>query len=861
MTSTPTVSPQSAPTKDPRQLLVDWANKQDSWIRRLVGQVLASQAPLGNDESAELYKQFLSEKGLNGAKPAVEPKLEYAAGSATAAEQLRLERLSDVAGVNALTGGATIEFCSGLTILYGENGTGKTGYARILKRLAAIRHIEDILPNINVSKAASPEAKISYRFGKGAVQELVWKNESGVAPFTKISIFDAPSVNLHVDENLSYLYTPAELSLFSYAAGGIAAVQDAAIAEAKSLKSTGNPFTHFFDRSWPTYSEIETLGPTTDLTELARQAELPAKADEEKKRLENEVASLRANTLRDLLSGHKEAVRALESIEKLASSLKGFDREQYNEAIAALESVREAYRKVREESFAKGELAGPADDHWEEFVRAGGAYRDHLGHSGEDRCPYCRQELTASARKLLAKYAAFLDDALASEVAAGTEAVAAAAASITNLKTDAVAQELARQRERGGDDDSIYATAEKVISIVEATRAAIVGGGRLAPSDLEAKVAQLRKALPSPLKDHRDQAKKLAGDMADRESALQKSENELADLSSRIALSKYLPEIRTYVDKAKRAQKLSQLATSLATTLRGLTEVSKLASEQLINHDFQTLFEYECKALRAPKVQLEFVGREGKAQRRKTLTPKYRLSQILSEGEQKVLALADFLAEAQLGDSTGPIVFDDPVSSLDHLRLDEVASRVARLVDSRQVIVFTHSILLATQLLDKFEKRKDACVYYTVTDDETKAVKGRVDRGSGPRWDSERDIGKRVNELLEAAAKQSGETQIALVERAYGLMRSWCEVFVEQVLFASVTQRYRANVMMGKLTEVKPNRLAAAMTTTTEVFDKACRYMPDHSQPLETLGKRPTLAEARADWKKCEDALKAYRAA
>ncbi len=856
-TTTPGATPPAI--EDPKQKLIDWTNKQDGWIRRLVGQVLATQAPLGPDDTDEMYKQFLAEKGLNGAKPGAEPKLAYTAGSASPTGQLRLERLSDVVGVNALTVGAAIEFCPRMTILFGENGTGKTGYARILKRAAAIRHIEDILPNINTSKAVPPEAKISYRLGTGAVQEVVWKNEPGVPPFTKISIFDSPSVNLHVDENLSYLYTPADLSLYSYSANGIAAVQDAAAAESKALKSSTNPFTHSFDRNWPIYSEIETLGPTTDLSELTKEAELPPKADEEKRRLESEVASLRANTLRDLLSGQKEAVRALESIEKLATSLQAFDRERYNEAVAALQSVREAYRKVREESFAKGELAGPADDEWEQFVRAGATYREHLDHAAGDFCPYCRQKLTPPAQRLLAKYAAFLDDALASQVADAGEAVAAASAPIRDLKTDAVTQELARQRERGGDDDSIYEIAEKLISIVETTRASIEDERRVEPSELEKEISKLLSELPSALKVHRDQVKRLTGDLVDREAALKKSEDELADLSSRIALSKHLPDIRTYVEKAKRAQKLAQLVTSLATTLRGLTEVSKLASEQLINHDFQTLFEDECKGLRAPKVNLEFVGREGKAQRRKSLASKYRLSQILSEGEQKVLALADFLAEAQLGGSMGPIVFDDPITSLDYRHVKEVASRIAQLVATRQVIVFTHDIWLTTELLDQFDEKD--CVYYAVTDDSTTGAKGRIDRASGPRWDTVKDIAKRVNDLLNEAKQKSGEVQIALVESAYGEIRAWCEVFVEEVVFASVSQRYRANIMMGNLTKVKPERMADAIATASEVFETACRYMPGHSQPLARLAKRASLAEAQADWKKCEDALKTYRAA
>ena len=75
-------------------------------------------------------------------------------------------------------------------------------------------------------------------------------------------------------------------------------------------------------------------------------------------------------------------------------------------------------------------------------------------------------------------------------------------------------------------------------------------------------------------------------------------------------------------------------------------------------------------------------------------------------------------------------------------------------------------------------------------------------------------------------------------------MRSWCEVVVEEVLFGDVTRRYRANVMMGGLRNVYPDRLGAAITIIEGLFDKACRYIPDHSQPLPTLSIRPTLAEA-----------------
>src|ERR1700730_5139471 len=109
---------------------------------------------------------------------------------------------------------------------------------------------------------------------------------------------------------------------------------------------------------------------------------------------------------------------------------------------------------------------------------------------------------------------------------------------------------------------------------------------------------------------------------------------------------------------------------------------------------------------------------------------KIKPSKVLSEGEQKVLAMADFLAEARLAGITAPVIFDDPVSSLDHRRVNEVAERIASLSADNQVIVFTHDILFTTKLLSLFEKSK-RCNYFQVTDEDGK---GKITRATGPRW-------------------------------------------------------------------------------------------------------------------------------
>ncbi len=99
--------------------------------------------------------------------------------------------------------------------------------------------------------------------------------------------------------------------------------------------------------------------------------------------------------------------------------------------------------------------------------------------------------------------------------------------------------------------------------------------------------------------------------------------------------------------------------------LTGVLRSAKEASEQLLNKDFEKRFEDECKLLRAPNVTLNFPGRQGQVTRRK-LVASYKPSQVLSEGEQKALALADFLAEVTSVPASSPVVFDDPITSMDH---------------------------------------------------------------------------------------------------------------------------------------------------------------------------------------------------
>ena len=82
-----------------------------------------------------------------------------------------------------------------------------------------------------------------------------------------------------------------------------------------------------------------------------------------------------------------------------------------------------------------------------------------------------------------------------------------------------------------------------------------------------------------------------------------------------------------------------------------------------------------------------------------TILNKYEPTTILSEAEKKCVALSLFLAEFETFEIPQPLIFDDPVNSLDAYIMEAFTERVSKI--KSQVIIFTHNLLLLTLLLNK----------------------------------------------------------------------------------------------------------------------------------------------------------------
>jgi ABC-type transport system involved in cytochrome c biogenesis ATPase subunit len=838
----------------PRRLLVDWANGQDGWVRQIVSEVLSAGSDVTDSVLDAVFEQYLTEKNLSKTEPVAVPPLVLDEGTATGAAELVIKKLSAIRGVNALAPDQSIEFNPGVTILFGENAAGKTGYARILKHLAAVRTVEPILPNVHEKTAQfEPEAKVEYEIA-GVAATLDWKGEKGVAPFTHVGIFDSGAVQLHVDDDLAYLYTPADLGLFprvTKAINGVRARLDAAV---QARRPSANPYLHHFTRGTAAFNLIETLGPATEADALRELADVKQVEEEQAVVLEASVVALQAEPVPAQLTVARSRCSLHERLLAAAQAVQAFDANPYNEAVANAAQADAEHAKLR------ADLAGADGDaeKWQNFVLAGEVYRDHLEKHDYpqegDVCLYCEQPLSAEARALVQRYRDFANDASRRRAEDARQLGQTLGRHLTQTEVAPLQTATAEQLEDEPQDEALE-IAGKFVKTLKGQQAAVADckpAEAEALLELAAQVAELSSA-------RKEAAEQLVSNLTtradERVEALGKAKSEHAELKDRIELKQRLGEIESYLEDAKWVQRAMQLEARFPQLLRSLTETAKVASERLLNTDFTRRFEDECAALRAPVVKLEFPGREGKAARRKTVSASHKPSAILSEGEQKVIALSDFLAEAALRLTPAPIVFDDPVTSLDYRRIREVADRIAYLAVNRQVVVFTHNIWFATELLSRFEKDRKRCTYYSITDEPTA---GTVVAGNHPRWDTVKDTRGKINSMIQAAENTEGEAREAVIERSYGLIRAWCEVVVEVELLAGVTQRYQPNVMMTALDKIKADRLSDAVGVILPIFEKACRIMEGHSQPLETLGVRPTLEELRKDWAELQVARDKY---
>ncbi|EQD44074.1 hypothetical protein B1A_15236, partial [mine drainage metagenome] len=182
---------------------------------------------------------------------------------------------------------------------------------------------------------------------------------------------------------------------------------------------------------------------------------------------------------------------------------------------------------------------------------------------------------------------------------------------------------------------------------------------------------------------------------------------ERSELEAREWLSGIKAVVLTQIETYKVVAKLDRCRKDVATAQ--ITIKSSELAKQFVTDAFQKRFKDELKTLglRTLEVSLEPVkGKKGETKfgLRLVSSSSCQLVDIASEGEQRCIALAAFLSELSQASHQSALVFDDPVSSLDHWHREKIAERLVAEAKKRQVIVFTHDVVFLNDLSSFSEK-------------------------------------------------------------------------------------------------------------------------------------------------------------
>ena len=283
-------------------------------------------------------------------------------------------------------------------------------------------------------------------------------------------------------------------------------------------------------------------------------------------------------------------------------------------------------------------------------------------------------------------------------------------------------------------------------------------------------------------------------------------QKQFVELDARFRMRQFENLLKEAVEKFKHQDKLDKCMSAVKTT-----DISKKAgdlSRRFISEELKEAINREFVALGVDGLSVSI---ESRSQRGKWLhklkmdfQKEFDPGDILSEGEQRAVAIGSFLAEVKLSGKNGGVIFDDPVSSLDHRRRGAVAKRLVEEAKVRQVIVFTHDLYFLCLLLE--EANSSGVEYFTqslrrasdgfgVADSELPFEGGGVKQRLGVLKDMQQRIDKLCRDGDEKECRR-------LTVEAYCKLRTTWERAVEEVLLCEVILRFRKGVETQRLSGV-----------------------------------------------------------
>lgn len=825
--------------------LWDWAENAD-WAKLLIQKIVSTENNLQTDEREEVFKYFLQTIGLETGLPSLSiTKPTYSPQS----KQVELVSLSEVTGVNKLAKDQVIDFSPNITVIYGENGTGKTGYGRILKALGfSYDRNNKIFSNI-FGESEPQKAKITFKANN--VEDIFnWKGDNRNDDLESVSVFNNNCVQISLDGSRHLIVSPIGFHLFNLVSSELGKLDDLLRAKKREYPVEINWIENLNDDT-PQQQFISNLSKDSSNEKLGELSNFGEEQEKELKEKETQLSKLSKGLLQNEIRALKSQIDELKTIiGKVDQAKKSFNADTWkklidiNKAISELE--KNTKKGITEIAASKG-IEFYESDEFKEFISAAESYIKKINKTEypqeDDVCVYCRQPLEKDAMELLANYRRLLNDKTEENIAKLKRTKQPLIDQVTEIDTSLKLNfaSFGLDEQEKPVQPTEFVSFNKNASVLKNV---FIKDEITEDSVFELKYEGFRKFVA-------DKKEQLEKELIIKTESFENIETEerklkkiIAELKDRKLLSSKKEAIKKVIDNKKTISILDKQANSFNTN--SISRKTSQAREELISQDFDDIFHKELKALRKSglPIDLSFGTDRGTTKLNHRIS-NHQLLEILSEGEQKAIALAEFLTELQLDNIKAPVIFDDPVNSLDHKIIDSFAKRVIRLSEQRQVVIFTHSVLLFNSFLylskqPNFKQMKYK--FYNAQKDYNYV--GVISEAEEEKNKVTENI-KNINRLINNKPKDRSEVDVA--KEGFGELRSGIELFIEHEVFNGTVQRYQKHISLGKFIKVNSDLIGKHKDALNDMYDRCCGFIGAHSNP-EIVYNDPTIEDLKADF-------------
>lgn len=806
--------------------LLGWAAEQPDWVRDSLRRIAIAADYLVEQADVDCILDNVRAAARSGSSvhPMISIDASHLGGGGGEARRTVLAQLGPVQNIDRLAGGQKLRMAPvGITLVYGENGSGKSGYTRIAKRLCRSLTADHLRGNVFDATSGPMRVEVRFQVGDDAVTDIEW-DPATPAPsqLRQISVFDSHNARLYVDSENRIAYLPRELAILEHHGELCQRLAAKFSADEKVLAPRLRvPLPAGYTRLSAVsvkLAKLDPKAPSLPSEEDLRNLSVLSEAEV------TELARLEANLAADpvaLAATRRRAIDVLKRVCGVLVSLRDGLSKTVGETIASarqeLVQAFEAEKIAASASFADEPVANVGSTSWRilfeaarKFAAAGGEPPPgRLPETTGDRCLLCLEPLTPSGAARLTRFNDFVSGEATKRADGARNALETLLAQIEQVKVPEIALVEESLVSYGQLDARRAVTVAEIVRILgefESRRAALLDEtANPAPA---ADVAALTATITAELSLLEDEAASL-DQSASHTEALDAIRAHLAELKDRAKLANDLETIIQRLRDVEEQRSLIGCQTQVAT--RSISTQITSLRKQLVTEELErriadeigwldlTHLPFKVSDSSSGGKSLFSVGLQGASA--------VRNNQVLSEGEQRALALACFLAEIRGDDARYGIIVDDPVSSLDHLRIRKVAHRlVAEAKKGRQVIIFTHNLVFFNEVVSEASRAGEAAPIIKSVVAKTLAEGFGVIRENSEPWvaDLNARIGslqKRAKDLKAVADFDTDEYRRQAKDFYSDLRESW-ERAVEEVVFRKTVQRFVPDVMTQRLKEV-----------------------------------------------------------